>query len=282
LATTEFRPELAKKKFFDALVFLFVLIYALGCLLPFAWSLLSSVKTNEGIFGRTFSLPKALVFSNYTEAWYLAKFRVFFVNTIIYAVAANAVLLVITPMAAFIIAKVKDSRLLYTFFTLGLMIPSLTILLPTFIMIRRLGLVNTRLGIVLVFIAFNIPLSIFILVGFMKNLPNELDEAALIDGCSRAQSFFRIIFPLCAPGMATVGILAFLNTWNDFLIPLVLLTQTWLKPITLGVYELRGPATTNYGLVMAGVVISVIPAVLIYILLQEKVIAGMTAGAVKG
>jgi raffinose/stachyose/melibiose transport system permease protein len=162
------------------------------------------------------------------------------------------------------------------------MVPVHTILLPSYIFVRQLHLTNTRLSIILVYIAFNISMSVFILVGFMKSLPRELEEAAIIDGCSRTRTFFSIIFPLSKPGLATIGTLAFLNNWNDYLVPLIFLTSSKLKVITLGVQELKGIFVEDLGLITAGVVLSFVPVVVVYIIFQEQVIKGMTAGAVKG
>jgi len=262
--------------------FLFVMLYSLGCLVPFYWAVINSFKTNDEILVQPFSLPRVWKVMNYIDAWFGASMSTYFINTALYTVVATGTLLLIVSMASYIIARVKTSLALYTYFTLGLMIPIQAIILPIFITMRDLGLSNTRISIILVYIALNISISTFILVGFMRSLPKELEEAAKIDGCSRYGTFFRIMLPLSAPGLATIGILAFLGNWNDYLVPLILLTDSKLKVISLGVQELRGMYSQDYGLITAGIVISFLPVVVIYIAFQEKVIAGMTAGAVKG
>ncbi len=271
-----------KIKVSSVISFLFVALYSIGCLVPFLWAILNSFKASDEVLVQPFSLPRVWKISNYYDAWVGAKMGVYFFNTALYTVLSTAVLLLIVAMAAYVIARVKPGLVLYTYFTLGIMIPVQAIILPIFITMRDLKLTNTRASIVLVYIALNISISIFILVGFMKSLPKELEEAAKMDGCTRYGTFFRIMLPLSAPGLATIGILAFLNNWNEYLLPLVLLTDKKLKVLSLGVQELRGLYSQDYGLVTAGIVISFLPVVIIYMAFQEKVIAGMTAGAVKG
>ena len=271
-----------KEKFSMTIIYIFLILYSMLSLVPFVWSIISSLKDNDDILIHPLALPKIWKINNYPQAWTEALFKIYTVNTALYSIISTAAILLFSAMAAYIIARIKPNLTLYMYFTFGIMIPIHTILLPTFLMLRALHLFNTRLGLILVYIAFNLSISIFILVGFMKGLPKELEEAALIDGCSRVRTFFEIIFPLSKPGLATIGILAFLNTWNEFLIPLIMIQERYLRVITQGIRDLREQYGQDYGLVNAGIVISFIPVVIIYILFQEQVIAGMTAGAIKG
>jgi raffinose/stachyose/melibiose transport system permease protein len=273
----------AKQKIACIIMYAILIAYSALCLFPFLWSILSSVKDNTEILVRSLSLPEVWRFDNYPNAWTDAHMGKYFVNTAIYAVISTTTLLIITPMAAYVIARVvKRSMLLYTFYTLGIMIPIHATLLPSFILMRSLGIVNTRPSLVLAYIAFNISMSVFILVGFMRGIPKELEEAAFVDGATRTYTFFRIIYPIAKPGLATIGILAFLNHWNDFLVPLILITNDNLKVITQGLQELRGQYGQDYGLMTAGIVLSFIPVVILYIVFQEQMIRGLTAGALKG
>jgi len=279
---TSIRQETFKRDLGKIFIYLFLFIYCIACLFPFLWSLMSSIKSSDKILVYPFALPTEWKWQNYREAWVTANFALYFKNTALYAILATGTLVVITPMAAYVIARVKQSNLLLMYYTLGIMVPVHTILLPSYIFVRQLHIVNTRLSIILIYIAFNISMSVFILVGFMKSLPRELEEAAIIDGCSRTRTFFSIIFPLSKPGLATIGTLAFLGNWNDYLVPLIFLTNSKLKVITLGVQELKGIFVEDLGLITAGVVLSFVPVVVVYIIFQEQVIKGMTAGAVKG
>jgi ABC-type glycerol-3-phosphate transport system permease component len=276
------RQETLKRNIAQFFVYAFLIVYSFLCLFPFLWSIMSSFKPSDKILVYPFQFPTVWKWQNYKEAWITAKMALYFQNTALYSILATGTLLVIAPMASYVIARVKQSNLLYLYYTLGIMIPVHTILLPSYIFVRQLHIVNTRLSIILVYIAFNLSMSVFILVGFMKSLPKELEEAAIIDGCSRSRTFFSIIFPLSKPGLATIGTLAFLNNWNDYLVPLIFLTNSKLKVITLGVQELRGLFLMDMGLITAGVVLSFLPVVVVYIVFQEQVIKGMTAGAVKG
>ena len=137
-------------------------------------------------------------------------------------------------------------------------------------------------GLIILYAVSNLSLAIFILVGFMKSIPKEIEEAAELDGCSLPRTFFQIVFPLCRPGISTVATLAFLNCWNEYLFAYVFISSSPLKTITQGIYALKGTYNTNYGLLTAGLVMEIVPVVIAYIFFQEQVVAGMTAGAVKG
>lgn len=272
-----------KQRLARVVMYALLIGYSALCLFPFFWSILSSFKDNTEILVRSLSLPSVWQFSNYPNAWTDANMGKYFFNTALYAVISTTTLLIITPMAAYVIARVvKRSQLLYTFYALGIMIPVHATLLPSFLLMRSLRLVNTRPSIILAYMAFNISMSVFILVGFMRSIPRELEEAAFVDGAGRNYTFFRIIYPIAKPGLATIGILAFLNHWNDFLVPLILLTNDRLKVITQGLQELKGQYGQDYGLMTAGIVLSFIPVVVLYIAFQEQMIKGLTAGAVKG
>jgi len=276
------RLEVIKERFFKVLIYIFLILYAGVSLIPFAWAIISSFKDNDSILRHPFSLPKVMIWQNYPRAWIEAHMGLYTFNTAMYAVVATAVILVISTMAAYVISRVKPSVVLYTYFVLGIMIPIHTVLLPSFILIRTFGLFNTRLSIIIVYIAFNISLAFFIMYGFLKGIPYELEEAAFIDGCNRTKTFFWVIFPLAAPGLATAGVLTFLTAWNEFLMPLILLTDQRLKVLTNGINDLREQYGQNFGLIGAGLCISFFPMIAIYITFQEQVIKGMTAGAIKG
>jgi len=270
----------------DILVAVFKYVVAIGfavlALFPFFWIIMNSFKNNREIYGSPFAFPAAFKISNYIEAWSNANIAVYFVNSIIISFSAVVILVLIASMASYYISRLKSSSGLYNFFTLGIMIPIHAMLIPTFIMLRNANLLNTRMGLAIVYCAVNLSLSIFILVGFMKGIPKDLEEAAMIDGASVYRIFFSVILPISKPGIATIATLSFLNAWNDFLYAQVLISNPAIKTITQGIYNLRGQYTTDYGLMSAGLVITIIPVTLIYILFQEQVVKGMTAGAVKG
>jgi len=259
-----------------------MMLFAISNGLPFLWILVSSFKTNQEIYGKPFSLPSTLIVENYVVAWKAANISQNLVNSLIVSISAVAIALLFGSMAAYILARVKSSLFLYTYFTLGIMVPVHTILIPTFIILKYFDLINTLRGLILVYAVNNLSLAVFILVGFMSSIPREIEEAAILDGCSLPGLFFRIILPLSRPGLATIGILTFLNCWNEYLFAYILISDTKLKTITQGIYALQGAYNTNYGPLTAGLILSILPVILVYMLFQEQVIAGMMAGAVKG
>lgn len=277
-----FKKHRFREIFAKSISFTILIIYSLISMVPFLWSLLSSLKNNNEILTTPFSIPLNPVFKNFPLAWGKAKMGIYFVNTIFYVVVATIVVVVISALAAYILARVLKSQLLLTYFTLGIMVPVHTILLPIFLIVQKLGISNTRLGIILAFISTQLAMSIFIMTGFMKSFPTEIEEASLIDGCNKTSAFFRIIFPLSKAGIATIATLCFLNCWNDYLMPLILITDSNLKVLTLGIQDLKGLYSQDYGLICTGIVIATVPVIIMYMQLQENFVAGLTTGAVKG
>ncbi len=184
-------------------------------------------------------------------------------------------------MAAYVTSRLLRSEILYRYFTIGLMIPGSTLLIPTFIIVKNIGLVYTLPGVILAYSGGSFPITVFMLHGFMKNIPRELEEAAIVDGCSRAGCFWRIILPLSKPGLATVLTLLFLNVWNDYLIDLVVGGKDSLKNLIVSIYYFRTEFKVDYGMTCAGLMFSIIPVAIVYAIFQEQVIVGMTEGAVK-
>lgn len=262
----------------------YIILYSFGviCLYPFIWVFISSFKDNDEIYSRPFMLPQKWEFINYLEVWVSADIGINFFNSMFIATISVAIVVLISAMVAYVIARVYTSKLLYIFFTLGIMLPTHTMLIPTFNIIKKMGLINSMAGLILVYVGGHISLCVFILVAFIKTLPIELEESAFLDGCSRYRTFFTIILPLSKPGIATVSTLSFLFFWNEYLFSLVIISSPKLKTLTQAIADLKGVYFTEYGLLCAGLMISIIPVLIMYILFQEQVIKGMTAGAVKG
>ena len=261
--------------------FLFLLV--ITNLVPFAWTLLSSIKDTNEILANSLALPHRVVkWSNYPMAWIGGHLAHTFFNSLLVAGAAVIIILLISAMAAYVVARVRPSLLLYSFFTVGIMVPVHALLVPLFVETNFLHLTNSRLSLILIYVAVNFSLCFFILYGFLKTIPNELEEAATIDGASRSRTFFRIILPIAQPGLATVGIFALITCWNEYLIPLVMVTDYAKFMLSQGVALLNAQNNVDYGLLCAGVSIAAAPVVVIYVLFQEQVIKGMTAGALKG
>lgn len=262
--------------------YLVLVAFAIMCIFPFAWVCLNSIKTDNEVYGNPFGLPEKVIFSNYASAWNGARIELNLLNSLIYSFGSVTVLLLCSSMASYVIARVLKAKWIYNFFTLGMMVPVHAIIIPLLIFLRKLHLVNSFPGLIISYAAASLSFSIFILVSFMKTLPVEIEEAAFIDGCSRPRLFFSIIFPLSKAGLATIGTFAFIDSWNDLLLAMVINSSPHLRSLNLACYNLRGMYVQKYGLINAGLVTLIIPVVIIYILFQEQIVKGMTAGAVKG
>lgn len=252
------------------------------CLYPFIWVILTSLKKNNDIYGNPFAIPVNPVWENYKQAWGGANVGRSFFNSMMICILAVLLLILVTSMASYALMRLIQCKPLNHYLSLGIMIPIHALLIPSVLLFKKMNLIDNPMGLVLVYAAVNISLSFFILNGFIEGVPMELDEAATIDGCSKTGIFFKIVFPIMKPGIATVATLAFLNCWNDLLLGLVLISSNEKKTLSMAISALKGSFNTQYGLLCAGFVISIIPVVIMYLLFQKQVIAGMTAGAVKG
>lgn len=271
-----------RPQFSTAVKYGVLIAFALTTLYPFIWVAISSLKTDNEVFGNAFGLPSQWMFSNYVAAWSGALVGQSLLNSFIYSTVSTVLILLFASMAAYVLARVSPNKWLYLYFTLGIMVPLHSIIIPLLIFIRALDIINTRQGIILAYVVSNLSFSIYILVAFMRTLPREIEDAATIDGCSRPRMFFSIILPIVKPALATVGTFAFLNSWNDLLLALVITVSPHLQTLNLASYNLRARYIQHYALICAGLMLLIIPVTLIYILLQEQIVRGMTAGAVKG
>ncbi len=273
-----------KRKFAVSGIFKYIVLIAFAIIdfYPFFWVLMSSFKDNIAITAEPLALPKSISFSSYIGVWTDVKIGVNFINSIIYSACGVVLIVLLSSMVAYVITRVLPSKLLYSYFTLGIMIPIHAILIPTFIIMKQLSIYNTRLGFIVLITASNLSLAIFILTSFMKSIPVELDEAAYMDGCGYFKMFYKIAFPMAKPGLATIGTLTLLNCWNEYLFAYMMLANEKIKTITQGIFALKGLYHTDYSTLCAGLMIAIIPMMAFFVIFQEQVIGGMTAGAVKG
>ena len=256
---------------------------AVFTLFPFAWVVIGSFKDNVDIFERPFGLPRVWHAQNYVDAWTVGKIGAYFLNSLLVSVVSVVGAALFAAMASFALARFrfKLNFLVYSFFIMGLMIPWASNLLPLFLLLKRLALNNTLAALILPYVSFELPMGILITTSFLKSMPGELEEAAIIDGCSSWGVFWKVVAPLAQPALATVAVLTFLDVWNEYLFALVFLNNPAVFTLPLGLALFRTAKVQHYGLVMAGVVISIIPVMAIYVCLQKFVIRGITAGAVK-
>jgi raffinose/stachyose/melibiose transport system permease protein len=264
---------------------LFAWAVSIIVLIPFAVMVINSLKTREESYSMTLKLPAALQFQNYLTVIGEGKIIPAFFNSFLYAGLAVVVVLVTCSMAAFVLSRhdSRFNRFSYYFLIMGIALPVNYVALMKVMQVTMLN--NTRLGISLIYAAMNIPISLFIAYGFIAAIPRELDEAAIIDGCGPWSLFFRIILPLLKPVMITVGVLCFMASWNDFMMPLYFLNNSAKWPMSLTVYNFFGAsmqAQRQWNLVCADIVLTSAPVIVVYLLGQKYIVSGITAGAVKG
>jgi len=253
----------------------------------FAWIFNQSLKTNQEFIGtRPFTLFSDPQWSNYQRAWVNAEISTYFANSVIVTVVATILGVAVSALAAYPLARVvfPFRQPIIILFLVGLMIPWMVTFIPLYNVLQTVGLLNTRTGIILVYATYNIPFNLFILIGFMRTLPLELEEAAIIDGASTTRTFFSIILPLSRSGIASVAIINILNNWNEFFYAYLFLTSNSRLTIPVGLFQLGQAADygTNWVTLFAGILITVVPVLVAFAFLQRQIAAGLTAGALKG
>jgi raffinose/stachyose/melibiose transport system permease protein len=259
-------------------------VYSLLTLYPLYWLFISAFKSNQEFFGRPFDLPISWNFDNFARAWKVSGMGIAMINSVIVTFAALFLMLISGTIAAYILSKF-EFRLkapIMGLFLLGMLIPIHSTLVPLFIMMKKFHLLDTYLALILPYTSFQLPICIFVIAAFLTMVPKEVEEAALIDGSGYWGIFIRIIMPLSIPAMATVGILGFLQFWNDFAFPLVFINNQAMKTLPLSLSVFATGYGTDYSLTTAAMAIAVIPTIVIYLIFQEKIMNGMVAGAVKG
>jgi raffinose/stachyose/melibiose transport system permease protein len=265
--------------FFKYAVLIFMTLFSL---FPIVWVIVSGFKTNSDLYAHAFSLPTKWVFENYQKVLKSKQLLSGYYNSFVTGFWVLILGLAFGSMVAYVSSRLLKNTALHTYFAIGIMIPMTSILIPTFHVMKNLGLVYTRYGIILAYVASTLPVTVFVLHGFMKGIPREMEEAAIIDGCSRASIFWSIILPMSKPGLATVLTMNVLNVWNDYLFSLIIGGQKYYN-ITAVIQNFRMDSenTTNYAMICAGIAFTIVPLALVYLLLQEHVIRGMAEGAIK-
>lgn len=255
---------------------------------PLCWLLITSLKPSREIFLTPFSWPRSPTLDNFQRAWDVGNFGGYFGNSLVLTLATVGATILVSAPAAYALSKFyfRGSRAISFYFLSGLMIPIQLAVVPLFFEMKWLGLLNSRLGLFLVYLATSIPFAVFLLVGFFRTLPSSLREAAILEGATEGQVFWKVFFPLAKPGLATVGIITFLGVWNEYLVAFTLLSGQGgesVKTLPLGLANLTivGQFRTDFGLVFAGVVIVMLPTLVAYVTLEKSLTKGLTAGASK-
>jgi raffinose/stachyose/melibiose transport system permease protein len=261
-----------------------LLAVAAVIVVPVVYAVLGGFRNAPQLAANPVGLPDPWIWTNYTDSLTSPDFWIQLRNSTIVAALSTVIVVLFSALAAFVIARREfpGREVAYTIFTLGLLFPSTVAILPLLILVRDLGLLNSPLGLALPEAAFGLPLTIIILRPFFRSVPVELEDAAAIDGCGPLGFFFRILLPLSRPALVTVSVLAIVASWNQFLLPLVMLSDadTWTLP--LGLTNFSTQYTTDTARILAYTSLALVPALVFYLVAERQLIGGLTSGAVKG
>jgi ABC-type glycerol-3-phosphate transport system permease component len=264
--------------------------YAAWVVFPMVWMAYSSLKPDRAIFAEPFALPAAghLQFDNYARAWREARFGDYFLNSVLVTTVSVAAIVLLGAMAGYALSRFYHpaGRAVFWLFLAGLTIPAQLAMVPLFFELRGMGLLNSRTGLILVYIANGLPFAVFILAGFFKSLPRSLYEAAVVDGCNEFSAFWRVLLPLAKPGLVTVAIFQFIGIWKEYFFAFLLMNggdgHARTLPLGLANLAITSQYRTDYGMLFAGLVLVTIPILVVYVALQKHLVKGITAGALKG
>lgn len=261
-----------------------LVFFLLFTFLPLVWLLISSFKTNLELQMQPFSLPAVWQFGNYVNAVQIGGLPRLFLNSVFVSTVSTALAMIVTSMAAFVFARetFPFQQSLLNVIVAGVLVPIIALMAPYFRLTNALGLYDSLWALVFTYAAINIPISTFLLHGFMKTIPKELEEAAVIDGASFFQRYWLVIFPLSRVGIATAGTFVFLFSWNEFIYALLLTSSPGARTLQLGIRFFVSQFFTDYTSMFAAIVLTIIPSVAVYVFMHERIIKGLTSGALKG
>ncbi|MCK1654700.1 carbohydrate ABC transporter permease [Bradyrhizobium sp. 149] len=262
----------------------FLAVIAIIVMVPLLATLFGGFKSLGELRVNPFGLPRQWEWQNYADILFSARYWQLLRNSLIISTLTVALTLIVASMAAFTFAHIRfyGSSMLLSYLTLGLLFPAATAVLPLFIKVRDLRLLDTYFGVALPQAAFSLAMSVLLLRRFFKDIPYELLEAALVDGCSYIKFFRYVTLPLSRPILATVGTITFVNSWNAYLLPLVMLNTDALYPWPLGIMIYQGEYSSEWHLILAFITLTILPTIILFLLAQKHIVAGLTAGAVKG
>ncbi|MBQ1710905.1 MAG: carbohydrate ABC transporter permease [Treponema sp.] len=266
------------------LIYVFLVFLVVIYLAPLLWCVLVSLKDNTELIDNPFGWPEKLRFVNFVEAWKKAYLGKALLNSLIACTTSLIGTLFLGAMSAFAIGRMKWklSKLTLTYFMVGMMIPVHCVLIPLFVHFSKIGLTDSLPSIILPYIVFGMPITIYILTGFFRSMPNELFEAASIDGCNIYRCFFTIALPLAQTGLFVTGLMTFVGNWNELLLAMVFISDKLKKTIPVTLSYFVGPYKTNYVQMFAAILIAIIPNIIVYSCFSNKIVDGLTQGAVKG
>lgn len=263
---------------------IFCWMLSISCIVPVVWMIYSSLKTDKEFAQNILTPPAVPQWGNYVKAFIAGNMGTYAVNSLINSVLTVVFTLVLAFTIGYTLSRFRfrGRNAVYFLFMAGMLIPIYALLLPIFIEFKYLHLINKAYTLLLPYISFALPVAIFLVESYVEGIPIELEEASYIDGCSTVRAMYTIIMPTCKPVLATSAILTFLNTWNEFPLALVLISNNKYKTVPIGLTFFRGAYATSYPLLFAALTIASLPVILIYLVFGKQIMGGMVAGAVKG
>jgi multiple sugar transport system permease protein/raffinose/stachyose/melibiose transport system permease protein len=270
--------------FQDIFVHAFLMIVTFSCLFPLFWMVRCSLMTNATILVEKSLIPSHIVWHNYVVAWTKGQFGTYFLNSVIYTVSVVFGIVVVSSLAAYSFSRLKfpGKDIIFNLFVAAMMIPLPGSFVPLYVLMTKLGLVNTRIGYILCMINVGLSLSILLLKTFFDKMPSDLEDAARIDGCTKLGIWRHVALPLARPALAVIIIYNSLNVWNEYILATLLLGDKNLMPLQRGLEVFRGAHQVDYPVLMAGLTMTALPIIVIYLLMQKHIVKGLSSGAVVG
>lgn len=266
------------------LIYVFFIFMMVIYLAPVVWIAMTSLKTRAEIYKNPFAVPTVFHWENYKVAWEAGKLGIAMLNSLFVCVVTLVLTMLLGSMAAFAIGRMrwKLANAAMVYILIGMMIPVHCVLIPLFVRFANLGLSNNLWGLILPYLTFSLPTSVYIMTGFFRSIPNELLESACIDGCSIYKIFFQIALPLSRTGLFVTGLMTFIANWNELLLALVFISDGNKKTLPVALTKFVTPYQTNYDKMFPAIMIAIIPTIIVYTLFSNQIVDGLTTGAVKG
>lgn len=275
-----------KNRFLKNIIIYIILVFgAIIAIIPFLYMLSTSLKDQVFVFEIPPRLiPKDPVIQNYLVAWNAGRFKQYFFNSLIVAISTVVLTLLFSSMLAYVFARFKfpGNNILFYSLLITLMIPTIVYIIPEFILMKRLHLLNSLFGLILVYTSAQLPLHTFLLKGFFEEIPKELEDAAKIDGCNMIRMYWQIMLPLAKPALATLCIFSFLFSWDEFIVALTMINDVNKRTLPVGLMMFHGQYITKWGLVFAASIIAIFPTIAVFIIFQRHFVKGIITSGLKG
>ncbi|WP_287714546.1 carbohydrate ABC transporter permease [Blautia sp.] len=261
-----------------------LLLFSFSCIFPMVWIFYSSFKTQAEFTQSSTALPQALNLKNYISVFTQTKLGMYMLNSARNTILSVLIIIVFSFLAGYVLSRYRfrGRSLIYNYFIMGMLIPVHALLVPMYVQLRQSGLTNHWYTLLFPYVAFGLPISIMLIESYIASIPKELEEAAAIDGCGFFRCLFQIVFPLAMPILSTVAIIQFFAVWNEFSFSLILVNSDTLRTVPVGLTMFKSAYTVDYPRLMAGIMTTTLPVMILYFVFSKRIIEGMVAGAVKG